>query len=108
MSKQIFKQNVPKSLLFELLELNCVKKEKCYLFTLDAYKKGLFNESIPKFLEECRPYYHLSKQKYLDLKTTYNSFATVLRQICNHNLIVYSSQIKYSQSKYDIIYYVYF
>ena len=108
MSKQIFKQCVEKSILFDLLEVNCVKKEKYYLINLDSYKKGIFNGSIMNFLEDCRPYYHLSKQKYLDGKQTYNSFTTVLRQICNHNLIVYSSQIKYSQSKYDIVYYVYF
>jgi len=108
MSKQIFKANVPKSLLFDLLENICVKKEKFYLFTIDAYKKGMFNESIPTFLETCRPYYHVSKQKYLDTKTTYNSFSTIIRQICNNNLIIYSSQIKYSKSNYDIVYYVYF
>jgi len=108
MSKQIFKQNVPKSLLFELLESICVKKEKFYLFNHDAFKKGIFNEAIPTFLEKCRPYYHLSKHKYLDTKTTYNSFATVLRQLCNSNLIIYSSQIRYSKSNYDIVYYVYF
>ena len=108
MSKQIFKHNVPKSLLFELLEANCVKNEKFYLFNYSVFKKALFNETIPKFLEACKPYYHLSKHKYLDTKTTYNSFTTVLRQICNSNLIIYSSRIKYSKSNYDIVYYIYF
>lgn len=108
MSKQIFKHNVPKHLLFDLLELICMKKEKLYIFNHDAYKKGLLNETISKFLESCRPYYHLSKHKYLDKKLTYNSFATVLRQICNYNLIIYSSQLKYTKSNYDIIYYIYF
>jgi glycosyltransferase involved in cell wall biosynthesis len=61
----------------------------------------------PKFIEECRPYYHLSKKKYLDTKTTYNSFTTILRQICNFNKIKYVSQIKYDKSKYNIIYYIY-
>ena len=108
MSIQIFKKNIPKSLLFDLLEIICVKKEKLYIFNHDAYKKGVLNETIHQFLESCRPYYQLSKHKYLDKKLTYNSFATVLRQICNYNLIVYSSKLKYSKSEYDICYYIYF
>ena len=59
-------------------------------------------------IEECKPYYHLSKRKYLEKKVTYNSFTTVLRQICNYNKIIYTSQIKYDKSKYEIVYYIYF
>ena len=48
------------------------------------------------------------RQKYLDKKLTYNSFTTVLRQICNFNKVKYVSQIKYDKSTYDIVYYIYF
>jgi len=108
MSTQIFKKNVPNELLFTLLDSICVKDEKHYLVNNESFKRGIFQESIPKFLTECNKYYHISKKKYLEKKLTYNSFTTVLRQICNFNNITYTSQIKYDKSNYDIIYSIYF
>jgi hypothetical protein len=108
MSSQIFKNNIPNDLLFALIEDISIKTEKCYVINNNAYKKGMFNESISKFLEQCKPYYHISKRKYLERKINYNSFITILRQICNFNKITYTSQIKYDKSQYDIIYYIYF
>ena len=107
MSTQIFKKNVPNEELFKLLDSICIKNDKHYTYNMDAFKIGVFKELIPKFIEECRPYYHLSKQKYLDRKLTYNSFTTILRQICNFNKTKYVSQIKYDKSKYNIVYYIY-
>jgi hypothetical protein len=108
MSAQIFKNNVPTKMLFELLNIICVKNEKYYYFNNISFKKGLFNNEISDFFEKCKPYYHISKQKYLEKKLDYNAFTTVLRQICNFNKITYTSQIKYDKSTYDIIYYIYF
>jgi hypothetical protein len=107
MSTQIFKKNVPNIIFFNLLDSICMKNEKHYTFNIDAFKKGIYNESITKFIEECRPYYHISKRKYLEKKLTYNCFTTILRQICNFNKIKYTSQIKYDKSTYNIIYYFY-
>ena len=53
-------------------------------------------------------YYIKLPKKYLDKKLNYNSFVTVIRQICNHLKITYTSQVKYDKSVYDIIYYIYF
>jgi hypothetical protein len=108
MSTQIFKNKVPNEILFPLLDLICVKNEKYYLLNNNAFKKGIFNEVFPAFYEECLPYYHLSKRKYVEGKDTYKKFTTVLRQICNFNKITYTSQIKYEKSSYDIVYYIYF
>ena len=105
---QIFKKNIPNELLFNLLDTICLKNEKHYTFNIDSFKKGLFKEIIQNFLIECKPYYHLSKQKYLDRKLTYNTFTTILRQICNFNKITYTSQIKYDKSSYCIVYYIYY
>jgi len=107
MSSQIFKEKIPNDLFFNLLNSICTKNEKHYTFNLNAFKKGTFNEKIQEFLKEIVPYYHISKQKYLEKKLTYNSFATVLRQICNYNKFTYTSQIKYDKSSYEIIYYIY-
>lgn len=108
MSNQIFKNRVPNSLLFELLEKLCVKNTKFYTFNSDSFKKGVYTNDIQTFINHCVEYYHLSKRKYLEKKLTYNAFTTILRQICNFNQIVYTSQIKYNKSSYDIIYYVYY
>jgi len=108
MSNQIFKKRIPNETLFALLDSISTKTEKYYMIQNEVYKKGIYNNKIPEFLQEIRPFYHLSKQKYIDKKLNYNSFTTILRQICNFNNIKYISQIKYDKSKYNIHYYVYF
>lgn len=107
MSFQLFKIIIPKKKIYDLLEKICIKNDKNFILNKDAFKKGLFNNTIVPFLEECKPYYHLSKQKYVQNKLTYNSFTTVVRQICNSNKIIYTSKINYMNSSYDIIYYIY-
>jgi len=116
MSTQIFKSKIPNDILFQLLKDIAVKssgagastgtgaKDDVYIVNNNVYKKGIFNGKIAAFYEVCKPYYHLSKRKYLDKKISYNTFITVIRQICNSNKITYTSQIKYDKSVYDIIY----
>ena len=104
MSSQIFKNVIPMQLLIKLLDDIAVKTDKCYVLNTNSYKKGMFNDLIMTFIEACKPYYHLSKRKYLERKPTYNSFTTIIRQICNFNKITYTSLIKYDKSAYDIIY----
>ena len=50
MSTQIFKKNVPNELIFNLLDSICLKNEKHYVFNIDSFKKGVFKESIQKFI----------------------------------------------------------
>ncbi len=104
---QIFKSKVPSSFLFSLLSEICDKNEKCFIFDKNAYKRGVYNDQIAPFFDTCKPYYHVSKQKYLDRKLTYNSLITVIRQICNANEIGYASEIKYDKSVHTIVYYIY-
>ena len=108
MSSQIFKNAIPNELLIKLLDDIAVKTEKYYILNNSSYKKGMFNNIIAKFIEDCKLYYHISKRKYLERKLTYNAFITIIRQICNFNKITYTSQIKYDKSTYDIIYNIYF
>jgi hypothetical protein len=107
MSSQLFKKNIPNEKFFQLLDSICLKNEKHYILNVDSFKKGVFKELIQQFLNNCTEYYHLSKRKYLEKKLTYNSFVTVIRQICNFNKITYTSQIKYDKSTYSIVYYIY-
>ena len=107
MSSQIFKNSIPNQILIKLLDDIAVKTDKCYILNNNSYKKGIFNDLINNFINDCKPYYYLSKRKYLDRKLTYNSFITIIRQICNFNRITYTSQIKYDKSTYDIMYHIY-
>jgi len=108
MTSQIFKKQVPNEILFNLLENICTKNEKHYHLNSNSFKKGLYNDTINNFIELCKPCYHNSKKKYLERKLTYNTFTTIIRQICNFNNIKYTTQIKYDKSVYDIIYIIYF
>jgi hypothetical protein len=108
MSTQIFKNKIQNELLFELLSKICIKNEKYFTFNKESFKKGLYTNDIQEFIDKCIPYYHISKRKYLEKKLSHKSFVTILRQICNFNNIKYISQIIYSNSTYDIVYYIYF
>jgi len=105
---QIFKAPVPRELFVDMLEKLCIKHHsKYYVFNLESFKKGIFTKIIDEFLEQCKPYYHLSKQTFVTRKQTYNAFITVIRQICNILGIVYTSHIKYDNSTYKINYFIY-
>ena len=107
MTKQIFKKEVPTELLHSLLDNICLKTEKYYLLDMNAYRKMLFHEHHIEFCEKLAEYYHSSKQFYLTRKMTYTSFTNIVRQICKHNNIMFTSQIKYNESKYNINYYIF-
>ena len=104
MDTQIFKKRVPISLLFTLLDLICEKDDKTYTLTFESFKKGIYHNFISLFFKNCLEYYHVSKRIYVERKITNNAFLTVVRQICNHNSVSYTSQIKYDKSNYSIIY----
>lgn len=108
MCSQIFRNIIPADRLFKFLELNCTKMTNHFVYNVESYKRGVFNNSINEFLEECKPYYFASKQKYIERKLNYNNFTTIIRQICKSNGITYSSEIKYDKSSYTIVYYIYF
>jgi hypothetical protein len=106
MSIQIFKNKIPNNYLFDLLEKICVKTKEVYIINNISFKKGMYNNLITDFFELIRKYYHISKRKYLDKTLTYNSFITVVRQICKFNQLTYKNEIKYDRSTYEIIYYI--
>jgi len=108
MTSQIFKNNIPNSMLFELLDKICFKTDKYYLIDMNAYRKLMFHNYNIGFCEKLKDYYNLSKLFYLERKMVYNSFTNIVRQICKLNNIMFTSQIKYNESKYNIDFFVYF
>ena len=108
MLKQLFKTNVPIEILMDLLEKVCMKTDKYYLVDHNAFRKMLFYNHHDDFFAKLSPYYFTSKQFYLTRKCTYNSFTNIVRQICKSNNVMFTSQMKYNESKYSIIYMIYF
>ena len=92
MSTQIFKNMIPSEKIFHLLDSLCIKNDKHYFFDSNSFKKGMFTEEINKFLEECKPYYHISKRKYLEKKITYSNRKNYRGNIME-SLVIFSFKI---------------
>ena len=108
MHSQIFKNNIPKKILFDFLKENADERKNYYFFSKTHYKSALFQENIEPFLDLVKPYYFSSKLKYVTRKMNYKNFVTIIRQICKFHHIAFSSQIKYDKSSYNINYNIYF
>ncbi len=105
---QLFKNPIPISLLFDLLDKVCIKTNKYYLVDQDSYKKIMFHKYHEDFCNSIGPFYHQSKRMYVERPFVFNSFINIIRQICKFNNIAFSYNVKYSDKKYNIIYYIYF
>lgn len=108
MSNQLFKSDIPPKLLFDLLEKVCLKTDKYYLIDNNAYKKMIFHGYEREFCDILKDFYHYGKQFYVTRQMTYKSFTNIVRQICKNASIMHTSQMKYNESKYNIIFYIYF
>lgn len=108
MLKQIFRENIPIKILFDLLEKICLKTDKYYLIDNNAFKKITYNKYEDDFLKSILSYYQESKKFYVTRSFSYNSFVNIVRQICKSNDVMFTSKIKYNESKYNIDYFIYF
>lgn len=107
MSKQIFRRTVPLNILTDLLEEICLITDKYYLVDYNAYKKFIYSrEKMDSFLKSIHEYYQISKRHYVMRDMTYNNFLTIVRQITRSHNIEYTSQIRYNESNYNIVYFI--
>jgi hypothetical protein len=107
MGLQIFKKQIPKEILYDLLNKICIKNENYYIFNKISYKKAEYQQLLEPFCQSLVESYHISKQTYVTRKQTYNSFLTIIRQLCRLNDINYASNVVYIKSTYEIIYHIY-
>lgn len=103
---QIFKNILPYTLLFDLLDKICVKENEFYHLTKSSFNSACFHNYIGDFCSKIKVYYHISKQHYVERKMNYKNFITVVRQICNLHNINYHSKIIYDKSTYSFEYYI--
>ena len=109
MLKQVFRKNISIEVLFNLLEQISIKTENYYIIDYNTYKKFLYRTDLnTQFLNTMLEYYHKSKHFYVSRKLTYKSFTNIIRHICKNCETLYTSFIKYNESTYTIIYYIYF
>lgn len=108
MSKQIFRKDIPREYLFDLLEQICLKTDYYYVIDDNSYRKLLFYELDKKLINDMMDYYHTSKQFYITRKMTYKSFTNILRHICKNVNVIFTSQMKYNKSNYNIVYYIFY
>jgi len=105
----IFKENVPITILINLItDISGKIKEKNNTYFIDtaSFKKGILNGKIEEFFSELKPFYHESKQTYLERRLTYNHFITVLRQVCKNTSIKYTKHMRYEKSTYEVVYHI--
>ena len=107
MVKYLFKKHIPIEMLYDLLDKICIKNPKYYIMDFNAYRLLQYHELYEPFVATILAYYQPSKQYYLTRTLTYNSFITVVRQICKINLIEFSNRFNYQNSLYNIDYYIY-
>ena len=104
---QIFKSHLPKILFFNFLDKYCEKNKNQYIVSKDSFKRAKLDEGIEPFCIELKKYYYPSKYHYLERELKYKFFVTIIRQICKYHHIPFTSNIKYSKSKYEIKYFIY-
>jgi hypothetical protein len=106
MPNQIFKTDIPPSILYNLLEKIAEKKETHYVLDVNSYKKMKYYNLHTDFLNEIIEYYYWSKRFYVERPFTYKSFTNIIRQICKINNIEWKSQLVYIESAYSIVFYI--
>ena len=99
MSKQIFKKIIDINFFYEFLSKICeitnTEFSSFYTFNIESYKKMIYYNYQTDFLKELSQYYYSSKLFYLERELTYNSIATILRQICKFSDIKIMSKMKF-------------
>ena len=77
-----------------------------YVFNVDSYRKARFHKYTDDFRERLVDYYYASKKYYLIRELKYSRFVTILRHICNHINIPFTTRIHYANNTYYITYYI--
>lgn len=103
---RIFFEPVEAKILYDLLEQICQKTEKHYIFNELAYRRMKFLNLHVPFLNTIVRRYQSSKQFYVTRKQTYQTFLTIVKQLCHHNRIPVTSSVQYFESTYMINYFI--
>lgn len=107
MLDQILKEKIPDEYFYTFLKNTCTKpKNGFWIFSIDNYRKSLYTNILETFLYNITPYYHTSKAYYINRNQKYSKFTTILRHVCRSLEIPFTTEIKYLNNTYYIIYYI--
>jgi hypothetical protein len=104
---QLFQNKYESEHFYTFLNKYCEHENKKIIFNKAALKRAKLDNGVEPFCEELKNYYFPSKQFYLERDPIYKNIATIIRQICKYLHIGYTSRIKYSKSKYEIMYIIF-
>jgi|TARA_B110000967_G_scaffold60787_1_gene62440 hypothetical protein len=104
---QLFQQKYTDVHFYEFLNKYCNMENNKFIFNKASLKRAKLDDAVDPFLIELKKFYFPSKQFYLERDPVYKNIATIIRQICKYLHIAYTSRIKYSKSKYEIIYIIF-
>ncbi len=96
---QVFKRVVPYSIVINIIHEICIRNNNNYLFTYLQYKKAEYNNHIAHVCDSLYEYYIDSKKHYVTRIHTYNSFNTIIRQLCKLHNILFTISVKYNISR---------
>lgn len=110
-SRYLYRTAISDAPLLAVLEQVAPRIEgaQCAWFRFDgsSFRKMAFMRSYEPFLEAIRPCYFPAKwRKYGDKEITYNSFTTLLRQICNATGRAFYTKHVYDHSVCNTVYFV--
>ena len=107
---QLFKNKISIHFLLDFLEkINCQKMDNFYIVDITAYKRSIYINALKPFLSELKEFYYPSKYSYIDPENTnQNKFNTIVRQICKYTKTHYEKKLRHDQSKYSVVYRIYF
>lgn len=97
---QLFRMVPDHKVIFSALDEVCYRDEPMFIVDDVAFKRLKYDDRIFNLYTYLRPYYHLSKQKYLDGSVSLKGLLTVLRQLCNLFCIQYVSKVVYRNGTY--------
>lgn len=107
---QLFKNKISIQFLLDFLEkINCQKMDNFYIVDITAFKRSIYINALKPFLSELKEFYYPSKYRYIDPENTnQNKFNTIIRQICKYTNTHYEKKLRHDQSKYSVVYNIYF
>lgn len=107
---QLFKNKISIQFLLDFLEkINCQKMDNFYIVDITAFKRSIYINALKPFLSELKEFYYPSKYIYIDSENTnQNKFNTIVRQICKYTKTHCEKTLRHDQSKYSVVYRIYF
>lgn len=105
--KQVFKIDPLYEYLQEILEKFCIKHKNHYVVDYISYKKIVFHNFQYEWLSLLLEHYYKSKQFYITRKFSFQSYLTIIRQLCKFFSIEYDYLYDKHQNNHHLKYRLY-